>query len=249
MRKVHFLISVLLSSVLYYSCATHKQVYSEKKVIANQYAMNASQADDTAILRMINPYKLAIDSKMNEVIGKTNENLTKARPESTLGNYLTDLLQVFVKEMGMQSDVCFLNYGGLRADVPAGNITVRNMFEVMPFENALTILTLNPNQFKLFLTSLAEGGGLPESGIRMKINNNHYQDVTINGQMYDSTKTYTLLTSDYIANGGDNYTYFREAAHKDLNIKVRDAFIEFLKNHTTNNPLKIGKDARISKME
>jgi hypothetical protein len=96
-------------------------------------------------------YGSSIYSKedLDSVISFTNETLDKSKGEwqSNIGNFMADACMelatpVFLKQQNKQIDIVLLNSGGIRSIIPKGNITKRNAFEVMPFENSLIVVAL-----------------------------------------------------------------------------------------------------------
>ena len=131
--------------------------------------------EDTAILAMINPYKSSLDSEMNEIIGYSERYLTKELPEGLLNNLIADIVLVeaqrMIKEKGLdiKADISLLNNGGLRAPIPSGAITTRNIFELMPFDNQIFILELSGKNTKQLFNFIASSKGLPLAGAKMGI--------------------------------------------------------------------------------
>jgi 2',3'-cyclic-nucleotide 2'-phosphodiesterase (5'-nucleotidase family) len=125
--------------------------------------------------------------------------------------------------------MCILNNGGLRTALPKGEITRGKIFELMPFENELTVITLTGSNAMRMFEYLAGSGGAPVAGIKMGIDNGKPVHVYLGTESFDSLKTYRVVTSDYLANGGDKYSFFKQPlAREDLGIKVRDAIIHFI---------------------
>ena len=96
---------------------------------------------DSSVLKFIQPYSTQLSATMNRVIGICEVELSKAKPESSLGNFFADALrEQSEKHFERKIDLCVMNYGGLRLpNISAGNITVGTVFELMPFDNYLSI--------------------------------------------------------------------------------------------------------------
>ena len=110
---------------------------NEYKLISNQHqVIQVNNSLDSNVVKIINPYKTQLDKKMNEIISFTNSEMKKGKPESKLGNFVCDL-SLFIANG--QADFCILNNGGLRDVISQGNITIRDIYKVMPFENELVI--------------------------------------------------------------------------------------------------------------
>jgi 2',3'-cyclic-nucleotide 2'-phosphodiesterase (5'-nucleotidase family) len=193
---------------------------------------------DSLTLTIIQPYKVQIDSQMGEILAYSEIVMYKDQPEGLLNNFISDLVyeignEYFKKANNLTAPICLLNYGGLRTGLPKGAITMRNVYELMPFENELVALELKGDKVKLLLTYLAQKGGMPETGIRMSIKDNAATNVTIQGAAFDETKNYLIITSDYLAGGGDDMKFLlKPVAFYPLGLKVRDAIIEYLRAQT-----------------
>ncbi|MBT8196480.1 MAG: 5'-nucleotidase C-terminal domain-containing protein [Bacteroidia bacterium] len=125
-------------------------------------------------------------------------------------------------------DFCLLNNGGLRASLPHGDITRGKIFELMPFENEMIVLELNGETTLELVDFIAEKGGMPVSGIRFEIENQKPTNITINGKAFDKNKTYKVVTSDYLAHGGDKLAMLKKRLNDKLTgVKIRDAIIEY----------------------
>lgn len=147
----------------------------------------------------------------------------------------------------IKADLCLLNNGGLRATLPKGEITRGKIFELMPFENELVVLTLSGAQTKELFIVLAKFGGMPVSGINIGIADDRPDEVFINDIPFDSSKTYKVVTSDYLANGGGKLQFFNNPLKReDLGIKLRDAIIAYIiEEREKGNKLTSGYDGRI----
>jgi 2',3'-cyclic-nucleotide 2'-phosphodiesterase (5'-nucleotidase family) len=140
-----------------------------------------------------------------------------------------------------------LNYGGLRSSLPKGAITMRNIYELMPFENELVVVEIKGAKVRDLLNYLATKDGMPETGIRMSIKDNKAINASIQGVSFDESKSYLIITSDYLAQGGDEMNFFLDPiAYYPLGVKVRDAIIDYLKEQTQKgNTVSAQLDKRI----
>ncbi|MEK6614561.1 MAG: 5'-nucleotidase [Bacteroidota bacterium] len=206
--------------------------------------------EDSVIKSDISPYKIKLEKEMSVVLAISEQTMMKNNPEGLLGNFSTDAVLKMSREYSKDSckvDFCVLNNGGLRNSLPKGNITKYDVFSLMPFENEIVLLTLSGDAVKELLDFIANKKGAPVAGLRMKIINQMASDVMIGDKPFDVTKSYTVATSDYLAGGGDNMTFFASASRRQsLNKKIRDAIIEYLLNESENgNTIKVIKDGRI----
>jgi 2',3'-cyclic-nucleotide 2'-phosphodiesterase (5'-nucleotidase family) len=225
--------------------------YVLKSVEPSSVELNAKDNPpvDSTVWKIIAPYKTEMDKKMNEVLIVSNQPLVKGEPEGALGNLVADITLSMANKKYTNGavDFCVLNNGGLRSALPKGEITMGKVFELMPFENEMVVLTLSGDKVKKLLAFIAERNGCPLSGIKLGIKNNLPINVLINNVSFDENKTYKLVTSDYLANGGDKLEFLTQGVAKELlNYKLRDAIIDYLKaEKAKGNTLTVKTDGRI----
>lgn len=212
---------------------------------------DSAQFLDQTVAKIIQPYQQKLDSQMNQRIMIATQDLVKASPEGSLGNMVCDELTRYALNKGHVIDVCVFNSGGLRIPVIyKGDIFVRTIFELLPFDNELVVLDVTGEQLEAFLNLIASNGGWPVSGIRMKIENARAVDIQfINGRSLEPNKYYRLLTSDYLAGGGDMAFMLKDAAnYESLSVMMRNALIEQLKDDFySGETLQAVQDGRITK--
>ena len=197
---------------------------------------------DSTIVKLYVPYKNILEKDMNRVLAISEKELVKDKPESLLTNFLADLLleQGAVvandHQLNFTPAVSFFNYGGIRSSLPKGEITVGNIFELMPFENELVFIELKGDKMQAFMDYIADHGGGSVGGARMVIANDKANDVKIGGKEIDFNKNYWLVTNDYVAAGGDGLEMLAEN-ERFINSgeKIRDAIIDYLEELTNNN--------------
>ncbi len=184
---------------------------------------------------IIGLFRSDLEKEMNQVLAYSAEVMRKASPEGLLNNFVADLVldygwRMYEPEDGRQIDFCLLNYGGLRSLIPEGAVTRSNIFELMPFENEMVVLTLSAENTMALFEYLAEQEvGHPVSGIRLRVDGQKMKDIKIQGQEFVQGRTYKVLTTDYLAGGGDNMNFFLNPIGSELiGLRVRDAILMHL---------------------
>ena len=152
------------------------------------------------------------------------------------------------QNLNVVPSVSYFNYGGIRTSLPKGEITVGNIFELMPFENEMVFLKLKGDQMQAFLNYIAAKGGESVGGARFMISNGKAKNALINRESLKPEKDYWLVTNDYVANGGDGLEVLTECLEfVKSGIKIRDAIISYLEGKQDKNEIVNGNlDGRIS---
>ncbi|MGB1205170.1 MAG: 5'-nucleotidase C-terminal domain-containing protein [Chitinophagales bacterium] len=191
---------------------------------------------DEQMLQVIAPYKRKLGVEMNTMLGLSTVDMPKEQPESLLGNFVADaIFEVAQQKIEDTIDCSVPNYGGLRIPtLAAGQITKGDIFELMPFDNMLVVVELDSSKTMQFFQHVARNGGWPVSKhIKMSIDVlGNMQQLLINDSTLTSRKTYRILTSDYVANGGDKCVFLKEEKQLDLDLFFRDAIIQYIEQQS-----------------
>ena len=230
--------TIHIAVLLLFSCtATYNLQSSDSETIEIQ-----ASADSTA-LAIIAPYQKGIEAEMNEVLCFSEMEMKKGKPESLLGNFVTDLCLNYA-----EAEICIMNNGGLRSTLPKGNITRGDIYTLMPFDNELVILELNKSEFEGMLEYIVSRGGEPFSGmiVIMSHDNKLIDYLEPASVDFSNGGKIRVLTSDYLANGGDKMWFFKDKEQNKVGIKLRDAIINYCKSQKT---ISSKLDSRLVKMK
>lgn len=163
------------------------------------------------------PYRHRVDSVMSPVMGRSAHYMSAERPESGLSNLLADILVWAGRAYGETPVMGVYNMGGIRAALPAGDITYGDVLEVAPFENKICFLTLTGSRLmQLFREMAVTGGEGVSRGVELVITRDgRLKSARLNGCAIDTAASYRIATIDYLAQGNDKMTAFKSAT--DLN--------------------------------
>lgn len=244
MHKSILNIWIFLLALSVLSCS--KQTYTAD-IDTSYYRINKKNKSDQDLDKLISPYKAQLDAKMNEVIANNVKEMTKASPNSTLGNWFADALLEEAEYIYKQDiDMAMQNYGGIRVPfLKKGDITVGNIYELMPFDNKLVLLTMDGVLLQQLLDRIAERGGWPiSSTLRFTINGDKAVDIFVNGEPMEMSKKYTVALADYIADGGDNCFFLDLAEREDRDVMIRDLIIDHLRRKPSNEKNIMADDSK-----
>ncbi|MEN8186749.1 MAG: 5'-nucleotidase [Bacteroidota bacterium] len=236
--KYHFILLGFLSLLV--SC--RNQPYRIDTVKSGQTKIDSNLTSDPSITKFVEPYKDKLEKEVNVVLSYTSKTLTREDGElqSSLGNIYADICfqkanPKFKKIINKEIDMAMFNYGGVRQAINKGEIKVKDVFKLMPFENMLVVVELDGKQIKeLFKYFEKEQKAHPLSGVNLGFNGEKLKKITIHDKPFDETKNYYVLTSDYLQHGGDHMDFFKNPVNLySLNYKVRDALLDYMKEKDT----------------
>ena len=196
--------------------------------------------EDTKLLALLEPYVAKAESVLTKVIGEAEATFFYdgvREEENPLGDLVADSMLWYTKYLGV--DFALQNGGGIRADIPVGRLTERMIYETLPFDNTVVVLTMEGKSvqslFEYMATMSMGQGGFPQvsEGVSMIIDmsNRKCTQVMINGKPLDKRKTYKIATNSYLAAGGDGYRIFLKSIHAyDTSMFQRDVLIEYIEH-------------------
>lgn len=241
---------LLFSFLFIISCGIQKNYLTS--IEAKKIAISANELQATEIENFIKPYRDNIDKDLNEVIAYNPETLDKkdGKWQTNIGNFIADInfkigSKIFNKREDKSIDLCLLNNGGIRSILPKGDLTMKNAYQIMPFENSLYVIALKGAQiFEMATYIVEEKKPHPLSGMSFTISRNKLPiNILIQGRPLEMDKTYFVLTNDYLMNGGDNMNFFKKAIFTyDLDYKLRNVLVDYLKEVDT---VEVDKSIRI----
>ncbi len=185
---------------------------------------------DTEIAMMLNSYRGGLQREMGRSVAVARDTLQFGRPESALGNIVADALRVRgSNELGKQVHIGIIGDGSFRLFFEPGIITVGDIYEFMPYENDLVILTLTGEKVIELVQQNASLGGAPISGVRYSISTEgEARGILVNAEVVDPARNYRVATTSWAANGGDLFPALWEPIDRhDLSISVRNVYIDY----------------------
>ncbi|MBS3984437.1 MAG: 5'-nucleotidase C-terminal domain-containing protein [Selenomonadales bacterium] len=196
-------------------------------------------AQDARVLEVINRYNQQVNAIHAQVIGSTTVRLEGDRAvvrtaESNLGNLVTDAM---LRVTG--ADFAVTNGGGIRASIPAGQVTRRHVFDVLPFGNLVVTQKIRGAQVLELLEISARllpaqnGGFLQVAGLTYSIDSTReagkrIHSVKVKGQVLQPDKEYTMATNDFLAAGGDGYALLAAVPVHAVMMSLEEALVEHI---------------------
>jgi uncharacterized repeat protein (TIGR01451 family) len=224
----------------------------------NPIFLGADVEKDAVLDAMLDPYREAVQDLIQEVVGETTVDLPIIEEglqicrlgECLMGNLVADAMLWMANEIEPEAgyQIAFQNGGGLRAPIMAGEVTMGDILETLPFGNTIATFELQGTYVKAALENgasrypSANGGFAQVAGLRYTIDpaqevGERIVSVEVwNGTVWealDPDAMYKVVTNDFMRRGGDNYTMFRDFAVDPydfgplLDEALADYFMEF----------------------
>jgi 2',3'-cyclic-nucleotide 2'-phosphodiesterase (5'-nucleotidase family) len=224
---------VLLLPTLLFGCKTYHTADTDIQTIRIE---DGTTEADVSISELIAPYKEQLSKVMDEPLCYNQVRMQKGKPESSLTNWVTDAIMQSAKEhYGEAIDFAVQNYGGIRIrNLGQGDVTVGKIFELMPFDNLMLVLTMDSSEVHTLCNKMASVGGWPISReLNFVIANDSAKNITINDVPLNGSQDYQVVIPDYIANGGDRLYFLKELPREDKGVLIRDALLDIARRADT----------------
>lgn len=196
-------------------------VDSKTTAVTNDYTK------ESIVDSIVAPYREELAAEMNEVIAKAEKSFVSGRPNGSLNNWVTDVVLVSqTRSVRLSKPVMvLLNFGGLRNSINEGDVTIGDIFKVMPFDNEIVWVELPISVLNDIEVYLNKSGGEPISGAKLVDGK-----LTLDSEN-NSAESFIVITSDYLMNGGDKMDFFQKRISESFSgVLLRDAMIDEARN-------------------
>ena len=236
MRKIiSFVLCTLVLCTFLSSCRRQPKEVCGVTTEAVAVDASADTLQDKSYLTHLAPVKASLEQEMNVRIGYAPVRMWVGAPECPMLNWASDALWEAAKRVyDGRVDVAVVNMGGMRCEWAEGPVTRSCVFELMPFDNRLVVLTLKGSDLLDLCRSFVTYGGQGVAGMRVQARNGRLASVTVAGRPVKPEALYTVATSDYLSGGADHMdalTRYTECWNSDL--LIRDLYLQAVMEQDT----------------
>ncbi|MFH0882170.1 MAG: bifunctional UDP-sugar hydrolase/5'-nucleotidase [bacterium] len=189
--------------------------------------------EDSALAAVVNQQEKEVSGQMDVVLATLKSDMTRGHGgEGSLGNWITDAYRDFA---GM--DISIANTGGIRKDMFAGPMTLRDILEISPFGNELVTFQLTGVDLQKIIEHQAATGGRDNvvifSGLSYKTKDGKLVSLRVNGKKIKLKKTYTVVAPDFVTDHAMDYFGLDSAAIEveKTGYLDRDALVAYAKKY------------------
>ena len=200
---------------------------------ARNLPVDASVPADPDMSKLIERYLQQLDKETNRLVGHSEVTLEGESDvirtrETNLGSLLADLAR-----RDTRAEIALINAGAIRGSITSGPVTYRHLMELLPFDSSLSTLAVKGTQIRAALENSVSrlpqpnGRFLQVSGLRYRVDpsapvGSRIAAIQVNGVALDPERVYSVTVTRFIAEGGDGYGMFLNAAPKHLDVPLRD---------------------------
>jgi 5'-nucleotidase len=224
--------------------------------------IDAAVAEDAATKDRIAELAAPLNEIRNKVVAQAGESIDGERSncrtkECAMGNLVADAMLERVKGQGIQ--IAIQNGGGLRSSINAGDVTLGEVFTVLPFQNTLATFQIKGAAIKDALENAVaqyddpdkDGRFAQVAGMTFVINKDNASGQRITDIMVsesgsfvplDADKTYGVVTNNFVRNGGDGYAMFKDGMNAyDYGPDLADVVVDYMVSQGSYAPYTDGR--------
>lgn len=169
--------------------------------------------------------------------------------QSVLGGFTADFIQELDWPEEITPDFSLINAGGIRDDIrqdDSGEVTLRDAFGVMPFNNRMSVVELTGEQVYDLLEQQWGEEGYHQLGFSSALSYTFDEEaeageritsVSVDGELVDESGTYLVGVQEFLADGGDGFTVLAEGQDRH-NTEIIDSEVwpDYLSEQETLDP-------------
>ncbi|MCM3163887.1 bifunctional metallophosphatase/5'-nucleotidase [Metabacillus litoralis] len=191
---------------------------------------------DQTVVNLLTQYEEKLSRQTNEIISSLPHDLSRkknTKGQSELGSMIVSAIRDKTN-----SDIAFLHHGGIRFSLNKGKVTLEDIYRSLPFNHKLVKMQVTGQQLINILNqqwthekeNLLQSSGISYQMTHTENKLNKIIELKDSiGKEIEPDKIYTVVTSDYLAYGGDGFTAFKAGEIIFTGETIRDVFIHYLK--------------------
>ena len=193
-----------------------------------------ADGEDPRVEALLRPYADSIEATTSQTVFRSPARVPSSGlrgGEAPIGNFVADVIR---ETAG--ADIALINSGGIRAAIPAGAVTLGDVYATLPFDNRIVVVSMPGWRVRELLdfsgSRIGKGGFCQVSGVKFVVRGDRAGYIRVDGTPLESDRVYRVATVDYLYEGGDGYTAFAKAGPAErTGVLLRDAAVQFLKRH------------------
>lgn len=228
---------LLLSSFLILSLSGYAQLkVASVKGTVIEIDSTFDAHPDSAMVALLSPYKTKIAQEMTTVIGRSNSTMLSQSPQGLLSNLGADVMLQAAQKIDTTTDVAMVNIHGFRSALNKGDISIGDVYQLLPFENEMVIISIEGKYLKeMFIQWANSDMQAVSKNCSIEMANKQLIKSFINGNEIVDNQIYKVATLDYLADGNSSFATLLKATNKEITgIKFRDIMLAYIRLQTSN---------------
>lgn len=172
---------------------------------------------------------------VKKVVGYSPEEMVRSYPECALSNLFIDTIMAATeKASGKHVDIGIGNFGGIRTDMPEGDILVDDIMSMFPFKNTIVYVSIKGKDIRDILDCMAATRFQVLGGVKVVAEGGEIVSAEVGGEPLDDERVYGLATISFLLNGGDDLFLGKNALSIEEfgDMDIYDVIMEYVTSET-----------------
>lgn len=172
-------------------------------------------------------------SRLKAVVAHSAREMNQTQPDGDLSNWIVDhIMEDVARTVRRKVDVGIINSGGIRVDMPAGDVILDDIVSMFPFRNYLSYVALSGADLVRVFEGMAAARVQPFGGAKLVVEDGRIDTLLVGGVPVDPVRVYGLATIDFLLDGGDGLTLAKNAKELIITDKlVIDSMLPYVKSY------------------
>lgn len=169
---------------------------------------------------------------VKEVIGYSPKAMVRHSPEGDLSDWFVDALMLCTEKLtDKKIDIGITNHGGIRADMPEGDVLYEDLQSMFPFHNTLCYVKLKGEDVIRLFEHMASRSIQAVGGVKVSVKDRQLESLLVGGEPVDPEKEYGVATISFLLEGGDGLSVAKNALEvNDTQIDIFDALLDYVRD-------------------
>ena len=169
-------------------------------------------------------------ARVKKVIAFSEEAMRSSSRECKLSNWFVGIVMRKVQELsGKKVDVGICNFGGIRQDMPEGDVILDDILSMFPFRNNIVYLELKGSDLRNIFETMAATRFQAVGGADILAEDGKLAHVRIDGEPLEDDKLYSVATISFLLDGGDSLSLGANAVNlKEFDVQIVDAVLSVI---------------------
>ncbi len=197
--------------------------------------------------------KLMLDAQpgmatVKEVVGFCPKGMQRGGTENLLGDWAVDIVMSETEKVtGRKVDIGVLNHGGIRIDMPQGEVLMDDLMSMFPFKNYLCYVSMKGSEVRALFDSMARRVAVV-GGVKVTVKDGEVLELLIDGEPLDEDRLYGVASIDFLVTGGDNIFSGRKSEEMvQTDVLVFDAILSHVRELTAaGKAIECERDGRVT---
>ena len=194
--------------------------------------IHAAGSSVAEVARVVMDAQPAMERVKTVIAFSEEEMVAEKLKETPLSNWFVGIIMGKVSSLsGKKIDIGICNFGGIRANMPEGDVILDDILSMFPFKNNIIYLEHKGSELRKIFEKMAATHFQAVAGVEIVAENGRLTKVLVGGEPLDDERIYSVATISFLLHGGDSLTLADNALSiVDYDVQIVTAVVEYIES-------------------